>query len=250
MQVFLSLTRRELAAYFLSLVGYVLIAVAVLQMGLGFFVLLTKLQADSTPVPLNELFFDTPFFWMILLISTPVITMRLFALEKSSGTFETLMTAPVSDLQVVLAKFFAAVFFYIVMWLPLLLCFLILRHYSSDPSALDLHVLGTTFAGITLIGLLFLSAGTLASAITSSQIIAAILALGLGLALFMVSFLGDHVPLQQQWVGDVLSYINMREHMIDFARGVVDTRHVAFYLSSTVFFLIATYRAVESRRWK
>ena len=71
-----------------------------------------KLQQEPTPMPVTELFYITPFFWLILLLSAPVITMRLFALEKYSGTFETLMTAPVSDLQVVLAKFTAAMVFY------------------------------------------------------------------------------------------------------------------------------------------
>src|SRR6266576_2827797 len=102
MQVYLSLARRELAGYFISL--------------------LVKLQQEPTPMPITELFYITPFFWLVLLLATPVITMRLFALEKFSGTFETLMTAPVSDLQVVLAKFTAALLFYLVMWLPLLGC--------------------------------------------------------------------------------------------------------------------------------
>ena len=82
-------------------------------------------------MPVTELFYATPFFWLILLLAAPVITMRLFAQEKFSGTFETLMTTPVSDLQVVLAKFTAALLFYLVMWLPLLACMFVVRHYTQ-----------------------------------------------------------------------------------------------------------------------
>ena len=118
MQAYITLTRRELASFFVSMTGYVIITGALFLMGLSFVVLLVKLQSEPTPMPLTELFYSTPFFWLILLLGAPVITMRLFALEKFSGTFETLMTTPVSDLQVVLAKFTAAIIFYMLMWLP------------------------------------------------------------------------------------------------------------------------------------
>src|SRR6185295_3100694 len=100
MQAYLTLTRRELASFFVSMTGYVIIAAALFLMGLSFVVLMVKLQSESIPMPLTTLFYGTAFFWLILLLAAPVITMRLFALEKFSGTFETLMTTPVSDLQV------------------------------------------------------------------------------------------------------------------------------------------------------
>ena len=115
MRAYWTLVRRELAGFFLSLSGYVIIAAALVLMGLSFVVILEKLQ-KPTIIPVTELFYITPFFWLILLLTTPVITMRLFALEKFSGTFETLMTTPVSDLQVVAAKFTAALVFYVLMW--------------------------------------------------------------------------------------------------------------------------------------
>src|SRR5439155_23059932 len=147
MQVYLSLARRELAGYFISLTGYIVIGAAMFLLGLSFVVLLVKLQQEPTPMPITELFYITPFFWIILLLATPVITMRLFALEKFSGTFETLMTTPVSDLQVVLAKFTAALVFYTLMWLPLLGCVLVVRWFTNDPSAFDAGLLGSTFLG-------------------------------------------------------------------------------------------------------
>ena len=112
-------------------------------------------------MPVTEMFYSTFYFWLILLLATPVITMRLFALEKASGTFETLMTTPVGDLQVVAAKFTAAVIFYMVTWLPLLACLFIVRHFTNQPGALDAGTVGGMYLGIFLIGCLFLVAGLL-----------------------------------------------------------------------------------------
>jgi ABC-2 type transport system permease protein len=95
-------------------------------------------------MPLTEIFLGGC-FWLIVLFSAPIITMRLFALEKFSGTFETLMTTPVSDWQVVLAKFTAAMVFYMLMWLPLLACVLVLRYFAAAPTLLDPGTLGSTF---------------------------------------------------------------------------------------------------------
>src|SRR5499425_1530067 len=151
MQPYLTLTRRELGAYFLSLTGYIIIAAVTFLLGLSFVVLLVKLEQEPTPIPVTELFYVTQFFWLILLLAAPVITMRLFAQEKFSGTFETLMTTPVSDLQVVLAKFCAALAFYFAMWLPLLACLVIVRQFSNDPMAFDGGAVASTFFGILLL---------------------------------------------------------------------------------------------------
>ena len=117
--------------------------------------------------------------------------MRLFALEKSSGTFETLMTTPVSDLQVVLAKFTAAVIFYMVTWLPMLACLFIVRHFTNQPGALDAGTVGGMFLGIFLLGGLFLSLGCFASALSRSQMAAAMISFVLGVSLFSLGFLAE-----------------------------------------------------------
>src|SRR5580704_12603274 len=98
MQPYLTLTRRELGAFFVSATGYIIIAGAVFMMEWSFVTLLEVLQGQPMPVPVTQLFYSTWYFWSILLLTSPIITMRLFALEKYSGTFETLMTTPVSDL--------------------------------------------------------------------------------------------------------------------------------------------------------
>lgn len=250
MNAYLTLTRRELAAYFISMTGYVVIAAAVFLTGLSFTVLLVKLQDAPTPAPLTELFFATPFFWLIVLLAAPVITMRLFAQERSTGTFETLMTAPVSDRQVVLAKFTAAWIFYLLMWLPLLASILILRRFTSNPTALDAGTLAGTFLGIALLGGVFMAGGLFASSVTRSQIIAAILCLAGGVTLFLLSFLGDSFDAASGGLAQVCNHLNLFDHMNDFARGVVDTRPVIFYLSLTALFLFLTLRVVESRRWR
>ena len=120
MQALLTLTRRELATYFVSFAGYVVMAAATFLIGLGFVVLVRNLGNEPSPMPVTEMFYNTFFFWLLLLLAAPVITMRLFALEKHSGTFETLMTTPVSDIHVVTAKFVAAIVFYVVIWMPML----------------------------------------------------------------------------------------------------------------------------------
>ena len=250
MQAYLTLTRRELASYFVSWTGYVIIAVASFLMGLSFTVLLVQLRMTASPMPVTELFYSTAYFWLILLLAAPVITMRLFALEKFSGTYETLMTTAVSDAQVVLAKFTAALLFYVVMWLPLLACIFVLRHYTNDASALDPGALGSTFLGILLLGCLFTSLGCWASAITSSQIIAAMISFAGSFSLFLLSFLAVQFEVNSGWQAQAFSYISMFDHLRDFARGVVDTRPVVFYLSLTCLFLFLTLRTVESRRWK
>ena len=250
MQIYLTLTRRELGAYFLSMAGYVIIAGAAFLMGLSFVVLLVKLQAVPTSMPVTELFYITPFFWLILLLGTPAITMRLFALERFSGTFETLMTAPVSDLQVVLSKFTAALIFYVIMWLPLIACLQVVRYFTSDGAGFDAGVVGSTFLGIVLLGGMLLAVGCCASAATRHQVIAAMLSLGFGVSLFLLGVLAGEVVPRASWESQVLPFFALFDQMHDFARGIVDTRPIIFLVSLTLFFLFLNLRIIESRRWK
>ncbi len=143
--------------------------------------------------------------------------MRLFALEKFSGTFETLMTAPVSDREVVLAKFTAALVFYMIMWLP---CWLPAhrRHYTNDPSASTSGAVGSTFLGFLLWGACS-DAGLLRSAMTRSQVTAAMISLVFGATLFLVGVLSSQLPLRPSWQTQVLAALSFFEQMHDFARG-------------------------------
>jgi ABC-2 type transport system permease protein len=249
MSIFWALLRRELASFFFSLTGYVIIAAVTLLTGLSFVVLMLTLGNDPSTIPLTEMFYGTYFFWLIVLLISPVITMRLFALEKASGTFETLMTTQVGDAQVVTAKFLAALFVYMVAWLPLLACLFLVRKFTHQEAALDPHTVSGMFLGIFLTGSLFLSLGCFASSLSRSQMAAAMISLVLGVSLFAMGFLA-RIPATTGWQSQVISYFNLFDQMHDFARGVVDTRTVIFYVSTTFVFLFLTLRVVESRRWK
>jgi ABC-2 type transport system permease protein len=251
MRAYWTLVRRELAGFFLSPTGYVIIAAALFLMGYSFVIILGKLQKPlPMSMPVTELFYNTQFFWLLLLLTTPVITMRLFALEKFSGTFETLMTTPVTDFQVVAAKFTAAILFYLLMWLPMLGCLLVVHHYAGRTDVLDGGVVGGTLLGILLLGGLFISLGCCASALTRSQVIAAMISLVFGASVFLLGYLASQLPAQETWQAQVLGCLDLFEQMRDFARGVMDTRSVVLLVSLTLFFLFLTLRVVESRRWK
>jgi len=250
MRTWATLVRRELGSYFVSWTGYIVIAVVVFLFGLCFSLLLQALNTEKTEQPLMELFYNTYYFWLILLLASPVITMRSFAHEKFSGTFETLMTTPVSDWQVVLAKFAGSMIFYLLTWSPLLACVFVVRHFSNDPGALDAGSLASTFLGVALLGGLYMSLGCFASSLTRSQIIAAMFSFALGISLFLLSFLSYALAGQPGWVTKIFAHVSLIEHMRDFSRGVIDVRALVLYLSLTALFLFLTLKSVESRRWK
>lgn len=248
MQAYVTLARRELGGFFYSWIAYIVTAGAMFLTGLGFIILVDRLQGEATSMPLTEIFLGGC-FWLIVLFSAPIITMRLFALEKFSGTFETLMTTPVSDWQVVLAKFTAAIIFYMLMWLPLLACVL-LRYFARGSDLFDPGALGSTYLGIFLIGCLYMAVGCFASTLTRNQIVAAMISFAIGLVFFLAGFMADPLDLQKTWAGQGLECINVLGQMKDYARGVVDTRSVAFCLTATFFFLFLACRVIESRRWR
>jgi ABC-2 type transport system permease protein len=221
-----------------------------LLVGLSFVVLIAGVGSDPFTEPVTELFYSTFYFWLILLLATPVITMRLFALEKASGTFETLMTTPVGDAQVVLAKFWAAVIFYMVTWLPLLACLFIVHRFTNQAGVMDAGTVWGMYLGIFLVGCVFLSVGCLASSLSQSQMTAAMISFVLGVSLFSLAYLAKATPETAHWQTQVLAYFNLFDQMHDFARGAVDTRAMIFYVTATFLFMFLTLRVVESRRWK
>lgn len=250
MHAYLTLTRRELAAYFTTWIGYVVIALAALLMGLSFVVLLFKLRLQPSPAPITQLFFSTQFFWIIVLLTPPLITMRLFAHERASGTFETLLTSPVRDSQVVLAKFTAAMVFYALMWLPLTGCLAFAWRYSGASGAPDPGTLLGTALGVLLLGALCLSIGCLGSAVARNQSVAAMLGLAGGAGLFLLGFLGDRLNANRDLWSQFLYSAALKDHVEDFVRGVVDTRPVVFCVTLSAFLLFVTLRVLESRQWR
>ncbi|HWC61229.1 MAG TPA: ABC transporter permease [Verrucomicrobiae bacterium] len=250
MRAYLTLTRRELASFFLSITGYVIISGLALLVGLDFITLLNGIGTEPISMPITQVFFNNLFLWVIIVLTAPVITMRLFALEKSTGTFETLTTTPVGDVQIVAAKFTAAVTFFVVMWLPTLAYMFIVEHFANQPGALDKGTLCSMYLGLFLAGSLILAIGCFASALTKSQVVAGMLTLVAGIALLMLNWLAQNTSATGHWQGQVLVFFNLTQQMIDFTRGIVDTRVIVFYVSTSFFFLFLTLRVIESRRWK
>ncbi len=250
MRVFLTLVRRELGSYFKSFSGYVVVAAVLLLNGFSLVDLIERVRGHAVHAPVTELLFQTYYFWLVVLLTSPVITMRAFAAEKSSGTYEALMTTPVGDWQVVLAKFAGTFSFFALAWLPLMAVLLALRQITGVAALFDPPVVASTFVGILLVGSLFMALGCLASALTRSEIIAAMVTFLCGIGLWMLGYRPDTSSLMPAWAQPALEQISMSRHMEDFARGLVVGRHLVFYASATVFLLFVTQRVVQSRRWK
>jgi len=250
MQAYVTLVRRELGALFVSLTGYAVMAGVLFVMGAGFALTLKDNNDVATSAPITEQLFGSGWFWLILLVASPFITMRSFALEKHTGTFETLMTTPISDLQVTLAKFSGALIFFMLIWAPVFSYPYIVSIFSVEPVQLGAGPLSGTILGMFLIGCVYMSAGCLASSLTRHQVIAALNGFGFGTVIYLLSALVRlNIP-QDTWQYQALLQISMLEHLEDFSRGIIDTRHLVFYVSVTALFLFATHRVVQARRWK
>ena len=250
MNVFRALVRRELSAFFQGPTGFIIIAAVMFLIGLGFLVVLSGLNGEATPMPVTQVFYGTYFFWLILLLIAPVITMRSFAMERASGTYENLMTAPVGDWQVVLSKFAGALIFYMILWVPLLICSVVVRFYVGESAVLGLGTMFTSALGILMVGCLYMSIGCFASALTRNQAVAAVSGFALGAALFFTGFFSYFAGDRTDWLSQLARHISLANHMESFTRGVIDLGAIVFFLSLTGLFLYLTHKVVESRRWK
>lgn len=317
----LSLIRREFTAYFLSPIAYVVLTVFLL--GTGFLYMtayeeLTATGARGVEFPMAVLLGDGsegvkfPVFWLVFLFIPPLLTMRLFAEERATGTMEALMTAPVRDWQIVLAKFKACYGFYVLMWVPTLLYLPVLmdlhatwdfqawtalsiamvagvgiavlglvalplgwigrgmlmivvgaglavlggwlhqtkdaKHLLTLTAGIDPWPVVTSYVGILAVGVMFLALGLFVSSLVKGQMIAALISITVGVPLMLgVLFLPD---LESGGTAHrLLSAVTVPHHFgRDFTRGVIDTRHLAFYLSSGLLLLFLTVRTVESQR--
>lgn len=243
----LATLNRELRAYFFSPLAWVVLTFFLLVNGYVFSLIVSFLNdpgAAGSATPLKLFFGDTFFFWMVLLFVTPILTMRLLSEELRSGTIESLMTAPVTEAQVVLGKYLAAFGFYVFLWLPTLAYVVILDRNS----AVDWGPVASGYLGILGIGALFLAAGIFASSFTRSQIIAAISCFALLIFFFALAFL-DGLVQDEAWKA-VFGYTNLLQHMDEFGKGIVDTRRIVYYVSTVGLFLFLTSRTLASRKWR
>lgn len=242
----LATLQRELRAYFFSPLAYVVLFFLLVVNGIVFALILSFLNDPLQPAgrPLDLFFGGTFFFWIVVVFAAPVLTMRLLAEERRSGSIEVLMTAPITEGQVVAGKYLAALLFYVFLWLPTVSYALIVARGSE----IDWGVVAAGYLGIFLVGALFLAVGIFASAMTSNQIIAAVMAFAILLALFAFSLVEYLV--NAPGIKEVLTYVSIPRHMEELAKGIVDTRRLVFFGSTTLFFLFLTARALEARKWR
>ncbi len=243
----LSILRKELLSYFYSPLAWVVMSLFLVVQGYSFFLLIKLVSHPQGPHgAVMKLFFGgTVLFWLSVIFVASVITMRLVAEERRSGTIESLMTAPVTEARVVLGKYLAAVVFYALLWLPTLLYVVVLWMLSGR---LDPGPVLAGYAGTLMIGATFIALGMLGSVLVKHQIIAAVLSFTLLLGLLMVGPLELFVD--QPTLRAIIDHVNLFDQMEDFGRGIVDTRHLVFHASLIVFCLTACVKALEGRKWR
>jgi len=240
--------KRELFAFFVTPLAWVLIVVFLVVQGMHFFLLVDHfaLQRDvaSDESPLSAFFGNTVLFYVVLFVLVPPMTMRLFAEERRSGTIESLMTAPVSSAGVVLAKYAAVLTTYAVMWLPTVLYLVILGRTGE----LDRHQAASAYLGVLLVGAGYLALGLCASALTRSQFLAMIWTALVLLILFTLG-IGEFVTRDGTLMHDICAHVSVWGHMNDFASGIVDSRRLVFYGTMVLLPLFVATRAVDAWRW-
>src|SRR5256714_7107215 len=250
MRKFYTLLSREVSSYFYSPIAYIVLVFFLFVSGADFYFQISFMNQRPIQYSVQEAFFNSVFFWFAFVLIFPLITMRLFAEEFKLGTIEPLMTAPVRDLQVVLAKFFGALVFYIVLWIPTLLYFAIFQKITHQPAANSTGAYWGSYLMLLLLGMFYLSVGCLASVVTKNQIVAAIISFCVITLLFFLGLVQFILLDVSSGMRDALGYFSAIEHMGTYSRGLVDTRPIVFYLSMTAFTLTLTYQVFQSRKWR
>ncbi len=237
---------RELRAYFFSPLAYVVLAFFLAVNGYFFWIIVSFLNDPRSTIgaPLQLFFGQTVFTWIVLIIVGTFLTMRLLSEERRSGTIESLMTAPVSEAQVVIGKYLGALTFYLFLWAPSLAYVGIIRYFSE----VDWGPIAASYLGIAGVGALFMAVGIFSSALTRNQIVAAIVTFACLFLFFTFGLLENLVndPKLKQAFG----YLDLWQHMSDFAKGIVDTRPLVYYATAIAFFLFLTARALAAKKWR
>jgi ABC-2 type transport system permease protein len=180
---------------------------------------------------------------IIILFIMPMITMRTYAEEKRSGTMELLLTSPLTDVQIILGKFLGAMGLFAAMLLVTAIDVAILFRLGNP----EWKPVLTGYLGLLLLGGCFLSLGLLISSLTKNQIVAGGMTFGVFLLLWIVNWFADGVGPTTR---EVLNYLSITAHLEDFVRGILDTKHIVYYLSFITFGLFLTAKSVDSERWR
>jgi ABC-2 type transport system permease protein len=234
-----AIARREFNSYFYSPIAYVVIAAFLIASGAVFY---------QDFVPGQAAAMRNTFNWMVwfLVFVTPILSMGLLSQEWATGTIETLMTAPVSDADVVVGKFLGNLGLLVVMLLPTLIYVALLGLYGRP----DLGPIFSGYLGILLTGALFVSVGLFCSSLTRSQIVAVVLAILILCAVTVVPYMiRVSVANLRPFFLKLLDQAVYRRYS-DFSRGVLDSGNIVFFVLATAVFLFLTTKVLESRRWK
>ena len=224
---------REFKTYFLSPVGYFVIIGFLLFNGYIYWLMLSWVGSrPTTPASMDPLtILMSGLIFMITAAGIiPMITMRLFAEEKRTGSIELLLTAPVRDYEVVAGKFLAGWFFYLALWAPTLV------------------YVWACYLGVVMMSFAFVAVGTMFSSFTRSQMLAFGLTFAFLVVLFFLGFAADQVP--GRTLREILGYIGVHRYMDDFSRGLIDSRAVVYFLSMGLMALFITVRSIEARKWR
>jgi ABC-2 type transport system permease protein len=250
----LAIAQKELKGYFASPIAYVVIGFFALMFGyfywalLGFFVeqsaRMMGLQGGPTQ-NVNEQMIRPVFMnaSVLLLFTLPMVTMRTYSEEKRSGTIELLLTSPITDFQIIVGKFLGAMGLYAAMLAVTFIHMGVLWAFGTP----EWKPLVTGYLGLLLMGGCFVSIGLLISSLTRNQIVAGFVTFAVFLMLWVINWVG---PFMGPRVQAVLDYLSITTHLDDFTRGIVDTRHLVYYVSFIAFGLFLTARSVDTERWR
>ncbi|HEY1308814.1 MAG TPA: ABC transporter permease [Vicinamibacterales bacterium] len=251
----LAITQKELKGYFASPIAYVVIGFYALIFGFFFYSLVLYFDRQSMQfaglgggapaVNINENLIRPAFLnaMVVFLFVLPMITMRTYSEEKRSGTIELLLTSPLTDFQIIVGKFLGAMALYAAM-LAVTLIHIGLLFWAGRPEWIPIL---TTYLGLLLMGGCFIAVGLLISSLTKNQIVAVMVTFSVFLMLWVINWIASFTgPTTQQ----VLNYLSITDHLDDFTRGIIDTKHLVYYVSFICFGLFLTARAVDTERWK
>lgn len=240
---------KEIRSFLSSLIGYVSIGVFITMIGIFMWIMPTEGGGynvlDNGFANIDPLFYIAPWVYLFLI---PAITMRSFSEEKKNGTIELLLTRPLSDLQIVLAKYLAGFSLVIVSLLPTLIYYYSVHQLGAPKGNLDTGGMWGSYIGLLLLGAGFVAIGVFASAISENQVIAFIMALILCLFLYMgFEFIAQSNVLGK--LSPMVKSFGINDHYISLSRGVLDTRDALYFLSIIAVFNLFTKLVLESRKW-
>jgi len=241
-----TLFKKEINGFLDSLIGYIVILVFLMMIGLFLWVFPVQFNIlDYGFANLDGLFILAPFVFLFLI---PAITMRSFADEKKSGTLELLMTQPLTDVQIILAKYLAGVVLVLFSLLPTLIYFFSVYRLGLPPGNLDAGGIWGSYIGLLFLGITFVAIGIFASSISDNQIVSFIVAIFLCFFLYM-GFELIYTFILSGSIGLMVESLGINAHYSSMSRGVIDTRDLIYFISVSTLFLLLTKLSLESRKW-